>query len=330
MSVITYTKYLILDEMSELRCHVHLNNSAKSKDIPNPIIGVLAYLLFSLEGLWYGNGISILTEKQEDFHILYRDLKARSEMEPHLIDSLYEWDRIVDKYMNFWPCKTFEIKKETSDHNIGEFKDKTVIHRKIEKALKTTHDKNHDMSRDKVLTKKDNKKSVRFDDEESDYPDNVLKQIIPEKYPFDDDLRKHFEECVLDLTYRQKEVLYLRAKDKLSLNKIAEQLKLTRERVRQIQNNTLRILKRNLEAIVDGTSVDSIKSLKLSTRTYNALYRALYNEDLGTSIDDIEEYFKKHSPVDVRCMGVKSYAELREKFLEKTGRELPEKETNDE
>ena len=309
MHVITYTKNLILDEMSELRCHIYLNNSAKSKDIPDSIIGVLAYLLFSLEGLWYGNGISILTENQKDFHIMYRDLKARSEMEPHLIDCLYEWDRIVDKYMRFWPCKTFENKKETSDHNVGKFKDKTDIHRKIEKE-------------DKI--------PVRFDNEGLDYPDNVLKHIIPEKYPFDDDLRKQFEECIFDLTYRQKQVLYLRAKDKLSLNKIAEQLKLTHERVRQIQNNTLRILKCNLEAIVNGTSVDSLKSLKLSTRTYNALYWALYREDLGTSIDDIEEYFKKHSLNDVRNMGKKSYAELCEKFFEKTGRELPEKETNDE
>ena len=301
MNVVTYTKYLsIVKDESSLLYRICFNKAAR--DIPNPIIGILTYMLASLEGLWYANGISIEFFDREFYIVRFRDVNAKNQMYIPLIKCICEWGDIADEYLKFWPCKASEEPAFYTDEELSKINEGSDEVKQTEKHF------------------------VRFDKDDLDFPDNVMKEVVPEMFPFNDDQRKKFMECLSELSDRQREVICLRAKDKLSLNEVGKKLGVTSERIRQAQNKALRIIYRkmtSLEASKKITNKSSIDCLDLSVRTWNCLKRAeIY------TIEDVERYFNERSYGTVRNMGVKSYIELCGKFFEKTGKRLPDTRTS--
>lgn len=166
---------------------------------------------------------------------------------------------------------------------------------------------------------------IRFDNEK--WPGNFLHIIDPSiVLPLSNEQTLRLEEAIEDLTDRQKEVLFCRAKEQLTLDKTSKKLGITAERARQVQNKVIRKFshKSVINWIVYGenetlTEDSDIDSLGLSVRTYNCLKR----KQLRT-VGDVHNFFKNHTYVDVRNMGEKSYFELCEKMLEKVKIKLPE------
>ena len=166
---------------------------------------------------------------------------------------------------------------------------------------------------------------IRFDNEK--WPGNFLHVLDPSiVLPLSNEQKLRLEEVIKDLTDRQKEVLFCRAKEQLTLEKTSKKLGITRERIRQVQNKVIRKFshKTVINWIMYGenetlTEEHGIDILGLSVRTYNCLKR----KQLRT-IGDVADFFKNHTYADIRNMGEKSYFELCEKMIEKVKIKLPE------
>ena len=160
------------------------------------------------------------------------------------------------------------------------------------------------------------------------WPDNILSIVAPElKLPQTWRQKRGFEKAISLLTKREQEVLYLRARDHLSLDKAAKELGITRERVRQVQNKVVRKL--STKPLNDFILYDTnfykklkpeacIEELGLPVRIRNCLRR----KQLLT-IKDVADYFQKNTYESVRYMGEKSYLELCKAFERKTRIILP-------
>ncbi|NRB57135.1 MAG: RNA polymerase sigma factor RpoS [Salinicola sp.] len=85
-------------------------------------------------------------------------------------------------------------------------------------------------------------------------------EVGPESNLVDDDVKQHVDEWLVELSYKQREVVLrrfgLRGHEAATLEEVGEEIGLTRERVRQIQVEALKKLRRMLEK--QGLSMDSI------------------------------------------------------------------------
>ncbi|WP_110709499.1 RNA polymerase sigma factor RpoS [Salinicola sp. CR57] len=85
-------------------------------------------------------------------------------------------------------------------------------------------------------------------------------EVGPESNLVDDDVKQHVDEWLVELSDKQREVVLrrfgLRGHEAATLEEVGEEIGLTRERVRQIQVEALKKLRRMLEK--QGLSMDSI------------------------------------------------------------------------
>lgn len=133
-----------------------------------------------------------------------------------------------------------------------------------------------------------------------------------------------------------RDIVLYRYRDKMTLEMIAEKYNISRDRVRQLLNKILIVLRRNASKVILEYGLDSyikmkeqdvktlyesqskeakngvidlnIDHLELSTRSYNCLYRA--------GIREIDELLKK-TPKEIVCiknLGKKSFIEIMDKL----------------
>lgn len=183
--------------------------------------------------------------------------------------------------------------------------------------------------------------------ENSDFPGNLIDEILEGREGYNIDTEAFLCGMGNCLSEREQKVIFKRYKDGLTLEQIAKEENVTRERIRQIISKSIRKLKHpgrlkkamkvsrreydllqqenaRLKALLlaNGTKESTItnltiEELDLSVRSYNCLLRA--------GITDLEK-LKKLSADDlmrVRNLGKKSMQEVLE-TLHKLGIELKE------